>query len=158
MRLVLISFGIFMTLVFTSSLWAGDAPDGVGARITLVSSSDAPGQITHDRLARVYWELIRGQKLESKTTPKVVVLHVSKEEAANAGMARSGVNFDNFGDYQIWLVGKPEPNIYVRGFETVLRHAFQLPKKTPPEFLALMRHLIEFESSSVDVKSLMEEK
>ncbi len=156
MRLALIPVGLFMTLLMASSLWAEDAPSGVAERITLVASSDAPGHITQDRLAHVYWELIRGQKLESKTPPKVVVLHVSKEEAGNAGMERSGVSFDNLGDYQIWLVGKPKPDIYVRGFETVLRHAFQLPKKSPPEFLALMRHLIEFESATVDVQSLME--
>lgn len=156
MRLSVISIGLLTIFVFTGSLWAADAPRGVADKITLVSSSDAPGQIDRDRLAHVYWELLRGQKLESKTPPKIVVLHVSKEEAANASLSQSQVNLDNLGDYQLWLVGKPKPDIYVRGIETILRHAFQLPKKTPPEFLTLMRNLIEFESASVDVKSLMD--
>ncbi len=156
MRLALLPVGLLMTLLITGSLWAENAPSGITERITLVSSSDAPGQIDRDRLARVYWELIRGQKLEDKTPPKIVVLHVSKPEAANASLDQSGVNTDNLGDYQLWIVGKPKADIYVRGIETILRHAFQLPQKSPPEFLALMRHLIEFESASVDVKTLME--
>ncbi len=155
MRFCLIPVALSVGLLITGSLRAEDAPPGVAARITLVSSSDAPGRITRDHLAHVYWELIRGQKLENKTLPKIVVLHVSQQEAANASLVQSQVNADNLGDYQLWLVGKPSADMYVRGMETILRHAFQLPKKDPPEFLSLMRRLIEFESATVDVQSLV---
>ena len=149
MRVALILVGLLIGGV----MWAQQTPAGVADRITLVVSSDAPGFITRDRLAHVYWQLIQGQKLEGERLPKIMVMHVSRKVAANAGVVTSAVNIDNTGHYQLWLVGEPSADIYVRGLETVLRHEFGL-EPPQPEVKSLLERVIQFESSTVDVRAL----
>ncbi len=155
---VLIRILILVSLL-TPGLAAQEAPLGISDRITLVESTDAPGHIDQTRLSRVFWQLVREQKLELKKLPRVLVLHVSKKVASNVGLAASTVRTDHCtkgsddGYYQLWLVGEPTMPDYVTGMETVLQHAFDLQPQ-PQELKTLLERVAKRDLATVDARNL----
>lgn len=138
---------------------AQEVPSEVSSRITLVESADAPGHIGEDRLARVYWDLIRDQKLSLKQLPSVLVFHVSRKAAASVGLSTTALRTDQCkqgaqeGYYQLWLVGEPLTTDYVLGLQTALEHEFglQYPDK---ERTALLTRVAVRDMATIDARSL----
>ena len=155
---VLIRILILVSLL-VPCLAAEEAPAGFAERLTLVESTDAPGHIDQNRLSRVFWQLIREQKLQLKRLPRVLVLHVSRKVASNVGLAASTVRTDHCtkgsddGYYQLWLVGEPAMPDYVTGLETVLQHEFDL-QPPPEELKALLERVAKRDLATVDVRNL----
>ncbi len=149
---------LILASLLVPCLAAEEAP-GVADRLTLVESADAPGHIDQNRLSRVFWQLVRDQKLELKRLPRVLVLHVSRKVAANVGLAASTVRTDHCtkgsddGYYQLWLVGEPIMPDYVSGLETVLQHEFDLQPQ-PEEMKALLERVAKRDLATVDARSL----
>ena len=150
---------LIIALLIAPSLAAQEAPPGVVDRLTLVESGDAPGHIDQSRLARIFWQLIREQKLELKHLPRVLVLHVSRKVAANVGLAASTVRTDHCtkgsddGYYQLWLVGEPVMPDYVSGLQTVLQHEFEL-QPTEGELKAILERVARRDMATVDARNL----
>ena len=138
---------------------AQDVPRDVSGRLTLVESADAPGHIEEVRLARVYWDLIREQKLSPKRLPAVLVFHVSRKAAASVGLSATALRTDQCkqgmqeGYYQLWLVGEPLTADYVLALQTVLEHEFglQYPDK---ERNALLTRVAIRDMATIDARSL----
>ncbi len=150
---------LILVSLLVPCLAAEEAPPGVSDLITLVESNDAPGHIDQNRLSRVFWQLVREQKLELKRLPRILVLHVSKKVASNVGLASSTVRTDHCtkgsddGYYQLWLVGDPMMPDYVTGLETVLQHAFDLQMQ-PQELRSLLERVAKRDLATVDARSL----
>src|SRR5690348_8349251 len=74
-RVAAIAVVVIFAVLMAAPAAAQAVPSEVSGRISLVESADAPGHIAEDRLARVYWDLIREQKLSLKQLPSVLVFH-----------------------------------------------------------------------------------
>lgn len=152
---VVVTFAVLMA----APAAAQGVPSEVSGRITLVESADAPGHIGEDRLARVYWDLIREQKLSLKQLPAVLVFHVSRKAAASVGLVASGLRTDKReqgveeGYYQLWLVGEPVTADYVLSLQTALEHEFGLQYAEKERQALLMRVALR-DMATIDAKSL----
>ncbi len=101
--------------------------------IAVVSSPDAPGQVSAVEFSSCMWNLAAIMKLADRPMPQILVMHVSDAVAARFGVERTGVIRHNRSStatplsyYEVWLVGAPDLCDYVSVLLGILEDHFLL--------------------------------
>ena len=122
--------------IFTLLAMAGVSSAQSGAHISLLSSADAEGHLSLERLNSCYLQLAREWAVNSKALPNVVVMHVSKKAARGAMVDKKidvrhnhGMTAGD-GYYELWLVESPKLPDIVVALDNVIEAHFHL---TPTE-------------------------
>lgn len=124
--------------------------------LILLSSPDAPGPVSIDRLNSCFHQLLREWHQDDKDAPRVVVMHVSKQEARMASVTTSPAVRRNrcaeSGDsyYEVWFVDAPKIDDYLLAFENVIEQHYGL---TPTETARkqAMQHAARVENATISV-------
>lgn len=107
-------------------------PAQKGPDIVMVSSADAAGSVSMDRVNSCLHQLVREWKQDEKELPNIVVFHVSRKAGRAAGVLdRFAVRLNRspeHGDlyYEVWFVDEPSVNEYVVAIENVIESHFHL--------------------------------
>jgi hypothetical protein len=104
------------------------------SNLIYLESSEAPRPALQERVNTCLQLLLADMKLESKSLPTIVVLHVSVRESDHAGFPGFAVKLRRNNDpnvtgqqyYELWLAGEPTPFQYTTGIFTVLTDYFHL--------------------------------
>lgn len=148
------AFGVLTLLIVTATcLWSQQRSNGLGDRVAIVESGVKVDQVDHIQITRLFWRLILEEKLELRTPPRILVIHLSQPAATHFGPFAETVRVDHcetsVGDvyYQLWIVGKPSAQAYVDGLQRVLEREFGL-RSSEPERNALLERVIMQEAKT----------
>lgn len=101
--------------------------------IELVNSPDAPGILSSSDLSLCLMTIATTLRVQQRTLPRILVLHVSDVVAAEFGITHPGVirhNRCGTGQpgqyYEVWVIGHPEIPEYASGLVGVLEDWFSL--------------------------------
>ncbi len=117
-------------LLLTAAAFAG-VPDQVRQKVKVINSTEAKGSVDADRLQECFWLLLQQQGLSDQELPNIVVVHVSRSEAAAAGVRDNVVRWESVNGsprkyYQLWLIDECDVAHYVVAFQTIITTAFAL--------------------------------
>jgi hypothetical protein len=84
------------------------------------------------------------------------VLHVSKDEAAVAGIGSTFIRYEALGEtgdsyYQVWLVDEFKPIQYTVAFQTIIRQAFEVRTSQLDEE-ALLARVLRMQNATVSAR------
>jgi hypothetical protein len=154
MRSKLVQFVPYLIALMILSASAFSAPNT--PQVAVLSSSDASGQLSLDRLSSCYVQLAREWKVDVKALPNVIALHVSKKAAQAAGVQkkvdvrrnRSAAQDDGY--YELWLVESPNLPDIVLGLDNIIEDHFRL---NPPadQRKEVMSRVMRIQSATVSV-------
>lgn len=153
MRSACVCLALLVCALATS---AGEPPEKVRRNVRVISSAEAKGSIDTEKLQLCFWHLLEQQGLTDREPPKVLILHVSKSEAAVAGVHDNIVRVetvespaDNY--YQVWLIDNFKPAHYLVAFEAIIRRAFGVSLTQEQENEILTRAL-RMQNSTITAK------
>jgi len=144
-------------VLFVAGLVAAEnKPNGEQPGLTLLSSADAHGELSLDRLRSCLHQLSHEWKQDEKALPKVVVFHVSKQAAQTAMVNkkvevrrnRSAAQSDVF--YEVWLVDAPTIADIVLAIDNVVEDYFQL-KPTEDQRNEVMARAARLQNATLSV-------
>jgi hypothetical protein len=124
--------GVFILVLALTVVYPPALSAEQKSEVVVLSSSDAPGRLSADKLKECLHQLAREWKQPEHHLPFVIVFHVSKR-VAHAASVKDGLtvrfnrarnNEDSY--YEVWLVGEPKVAWYVLGFAELLEDHFQL--------------------------------
>lgn len=123
--------------------------------VVVLSSADAPGSVSVDRLNNCLRLLAHDWKQNEKKLPAVLVIHVSKK-AARAVMLEEQkvvVRHNRATDqsdlyYEVWLVDTPSIDNYILALENVIEDYFQLTP-TNEERTEVMKRVARVQSATI---------
>ncbi len=143
---LVVAFILATTLVLTAKSFAGPLSDKVRQNVRVVSSPEARGDIDPVLIQHSFWLLMEQQGLAQREPPRVLVLHVSRAEAAVAGVNENIIRFESVGEpsgtyYQVWLIDEFKPAHYLVAFQAIIRRAFDLRTSELDENAILSRVL-----------------
>jgi hypothetical protein len=138
-------FACFAVLMVAIAAGAGEGPATVRQNIRVISSAEAKGTVDAEKLQHCFWQLLEQQGLGDRESPRVLVLHVSKEEAAVAGVHDAIIRHESIEGagtyYQVWLIDNFNPAHYVIAFQAIIRQAFASSITEAQENALLLRAL-----------------
>ncbi len=123
-------YACLAALILAVAAFAG-VPSQVRQKIKVINSTQAKGNVDTERLQECFWLLLQQQGLSEQEAPNVVILHVSRSEAAAAGVRDNVVRWESVNGsprnyYQVWLIDDYEAAHYVVAFQTVIATSFSL--------------------------------
>ena len=144
-------------LLFASAVALAQHPsDRQDGSLILLSSPDAAGAVSIERLNSCLHQVMREWRLDVKSAPRIVVMHVSKQGALMASVTSSPAvrrnTSSDHGDvyYEVWLVDAPKISDYLVAFENVIEQHYQLTP-TENERKQAMQHAARVENSTISV-------
>ncbi len=128
-------------------------PEPAAANLVFLESSDAKGKLPRSKLVSSMSELVRQMKLAGKTLPRILVVHVSSQDASMVGVKQNAMRH-NTGDmydeyYELWIIGDAHPAEYTTSFEQMLERHFSLVM-TEAERIRVITHVVRYVDATVN--------
>ncbi len=147
---------VFAILLVTPSFSFGQN-GSLDGRVVLLTSSDAPGALTKQRVIACLKQLAHEWKIEERSLPKVVVVHVSNQTAAamsindKIAVRKNRVLGGETDYFEVWIAGAPDLRATVRAFENVLESHLQL-QVTDEQRNTVMARIVRIQDATIGVQ------
>jgi hypothetical protein len=146
----LVAATIILCASFAASALPPPEPDA--ANLVFLESSDAQGKLPRSKLVSSMSELVRQMKLAGKKLPRLLVVHVSSQDANTVGVRQNAMRH-NTGDlydeyYELWIIGDAHPAEYTAAFEQMLERHFSL-EMTEAERKRVITHVVRYLDATV---------
>ena len=139
----------------TSTLLPGQSRN-FDERLIILSSSDAPGSITPQRLASCLQQLVHEWSLDERALPQIMLVHASKKVALKVrvtdaiAIRKNGVHGNATEYFEIWVVGEPQLRAIVIALENVLEAHYQL-HFTDAQRNTVIARVVRMQDATIDI-------
>lgn len=146
-----------LALLVLAANAAGQRPSGAPTdHLVVLSSPDAVGHVSLERLNSCLLQLARDWKLDEHSLPRITVMHVSKQGARVASVNstltirrnRSSDTDDVY--YELWLVDAPKLDEYLLGLENILEQHYNL-QPTDEKRKEVLQRAARVESATISI-------
>jgi len=124
--------------------------------LVLLSSPDALGSVSLERLNSCLLELAEQWKLDPHSLPRITGMHASKKAArvaaVNSSLAIRRNSSSDTGDiyYELWLVDAPKLDDYLVGLENILEQHYNL-QPTDEKRKEVLQRAARVENATVSI-------